>query len=95
MLALGWLFYDMIDTIPKIEEYNLIINQQKRELLDRIDFKENSIGQVADNEADEFYLRSQSYLTEILSSYQGGTARTSSGEKISVTEYELTHVLLE
>lgn len=40
-------------------------------------------------------MRSQSHLTEILASYQGGTARTSSGQKIAATEYELTHILLE
>jgi hypothetical protein len=56
--VIGWLGYEIFDTIPKVEEYNLIISQQKRELLDRIDVKDKSFGQAMDHDAEDFYLRS-------------------------------------
>lgn len=97
VLVLGFLGYEILKTIPKVEEYNLIVNQQKRELLDRIDVRERSYrGSVGSEEdPEDFYLRGQSHLTEILASYQGGSARTATGQLIKPSENELTHILLE
>lgn len=46
-------------------------------------------------DAEDFYMRGQDHLTEILAGYQGGTARTPSGQKLNPSESELTHILLE
>jgi hypothetical protein len=56
--VIGWLGYEIFETIPKVEEYNLIISQQKRELLDRIDVKDKSFGQTTDHDAEDSYMRS-------------------------------------
>lgn len=97
LLAISFLGYEIVQTIPKVEEYNLIVNQQKRDLLDRIDIKERSYrgSRGSEDDLEDFYLRGQSHLTEILTSYQGGSARTPGGKSISPTETELTHILLE
>jgi len=50
---------------------------------------------VNDDDVDDYYMRGQSHLTEILASYQGGSARTASGKIITPSENELTHILLE